>query len=317
LQERKKLGRGIEEISHYFLSSTAKEEIDHGRKRWISISSCGSVIQKCFLISNLSFEIAAQKKRVVIFDHGYLEKGIPLFMDPLKQEFTEKNGCRFYRIKQLPDGFGEILIITANHTFKIPNEQSETALGYIEKQVGAVDIVFVNNPSEIEISSRNGFKICKENIIITSPEKREMLKNYSLIKKICGIDQVSTIGLIVNRVKKVLQAVRVFRKMAAVSNKYLKKELLSYGFFYDDLIITRTILKGVPLGLSYPDARLRKCLCGISNIIINNKVNERAYNSRGFFDKTTSPTFRSGIIENNLSLEEVLEFAPPKEEKQF
>ena len=50
------------------------------------------------------------------------------------------------------------------------------------------------------------------------------------------------IGLIVNRVKTINHAKTAFDKMAVIVKKYLNILLYSYGFIYDDLIITRSIL---------------------------------------------------------------------------
>jgi len=311
VQEKKKLGRGIEEISHHFISSETKEKIQESKKsRSISICSYGSRMQKDFLISNLSSEITAKKKKVVIFNQDIQQQEISLFSKSLKHELSGKNGSRFYRVTGLPDGFGDILIVPSDHP-DANKDENITALDYIEKQWEGVDIIFVNNSSELTDAGQ--LRACRENIIITSPDEKEMMKNYSIIKKISEINNSFSIGIIINKVNKVSEAAKTFNKIAEITNKYLNKQLLSFGFFYDDLLITRSILEGSPLVLSYPDTKLRKCLHGISEIIIN----EGNYEQR-FFNKTNLHSFRTGIVENNLSLEETLEFGSSKgEEKQF
>ncbi|KKR30968.1 MAG: Site-determining protein [Candidatus Gottesmanbacteria bacterium GW2011_GWC2_39_8] len=321
MQEKKKLGRGIEEISHHFISSETKEKIEKSEKRRsISICTSGSTMQKDFLISNLSSEIAAKKKRVVIFNQDIQQQEISLFPKSLKHEFSEEDGNKFYRVNGLPEGFGDILIVTSNNGYSDgEKDKNITVLDNIEKQWGRVDIIFVNTPSELIAKDERWVRAYRENIIITSPEEKEMMRNYSIIKKICEINPYSLIGLVVNKVNKVSEAVRAFNKMAEITSKYLSKQLLSFGFFYDDLIIIRSILEGSALVLSYPDTKLQKCLRGISEIIVNEE-NNLPYNnnSNSFFDKTTISPFRTGIVENNLSLEEALEFGPSKgEERQF
>ena len=111
MKQEKKLGRGLEDFSHVFLSSrsekieslsTTNRDVDSEKEgvvtpvRAICIISDREVKERAFLTVNLALEIAKQGKRVLVFDADFSLPRLCMLMDiPARSSvlhFISKNG---------------------------------------------------------------------------------------------------------------------------------------------------------------------------------------------------------------------------------
>ncbi len=276
------LGRGLEEISHIFLSSepaaVSLEESKETRKVeqltadnpipvTPSIGIAGSADRQIglFALANLSIELARQGYRVLVVDD---DPGSPNVMRAMGLIDVENPGEMIlhnapmgvriaYRTPFLNDLALHSRLAPEGKAFSWPEryERFDFILAHLPQQHYEDLGPFLRRTS-----------LC---IAIGSTESEQMLQTYATIKGLHQAARQMNFGLIVHDTDGAVPPGEAFRKMAQNVRRFLHKDLVSYSFIRDDTGISESIEAGMPLSLRSPSSEIRRQLFSIAGLIID------------------------------------------------
>ena len=292
MKQMKKLGRGLEDFSHLFLSKPEKNEhltdANHnvvckreGVKpaRAICITSDKGIGERAFFAVNLALEIAKQGKKVLIFDADFSLPRLCMLMEVNASnsilQLINKNG----EGKSIVEGIDGVKLITLDvdiSDIRSLSESERTSLVKCLKNAEeeAEIILIVTSPGLIN-QMKALLKAVSEIIVVTPQQVAEMINAYGVIKTIFQFDEDAHVGIVSSRIDASDQAEAVFGKMQRIVKKFLDKPLYNYGYIPEDEEVSLTLKRRRPLALASPSSETMKCITKIAQSILEMNRNSR------------------------------------------
>ena len=313
MKQTKKLGRGLEDFSHLFLSSPAEAkkplpETSQGSleqkegvgapSRSICILSHRALDERAFLVINLALEIALQGKKVLVLDGDFSIPRLTMFM----QDFTATPLSHF--ITRNAQALGDVQETNGVKLISLDVDLSTlSALGQDERRRLMEGFNTLEEESDVILTVASpGFMhhmktlvwAVDEAMVITPQPLAEMINAYGLIKLIFQMRENARVGIVPSRVTNALQADVMFEKMKRVVEKFLHKPLYSYGFIHDDGEIVTAKKKRHPRSAQSP-SKVFTSVTDISRSIFDmDPGDDCAFDkdtmARGFAEKLFSPS---------------------------
>ncbi len=119
-----------------------------------------------------------------------------------------------------------------------------------------------------EQNTRNFKLLLRWLLVFSTPERRDLMNNYALIKRACANGSPSAVGVTFHGARSRAAAERAFCKLADVSHRHLDLELVSYGLLADELQIYRSIVSRRPVGLSNPQSVAARALQDVARLFL-------------------------------------------------
>jgi hypothetical protein len=138
----------------------------------------------------------------------------------------------------------------------------------------APGIVFVRLPPAWLPKAADAGALLGRVLLFTSPDSRDLLETYALVKRIVALAPVSTVGVTVHGVRSVREAREAFSRLAAASERHLFRALVSYGLIVDDLHVYRSILNRHAVGLAHPQAAASRSIGEVARLLLGDLVRE-------------------------------------------
>jgi hypothetical protein len=113
-------------------------------------------------------------------------------------------------------------------------------------------------------------------LLFTSPDRRDLLETYAMLKRVVSLSPTSTIGITVHGVRSMGEARRAFLRLAAVSERHLLRALVSYGLIVDDLQVYRSILNRHAVGLAHPGSAASRAIGEVAQLLLGDLVGSRS-----------------------------------------
>ena len=285
MKQMKKLGRGLEDFSHLFLSKPEKNEhltdANHnvvckgeGAKpaRAICITSDKGTGERAFFAVNLALEIVKQGKKVLVFDADFNLPRLCMLMgfsahNSILQLIT-KNGEE----KSIVEGIDGVKLITLDVDISDIQSLSESERTSLVKclknaEEEAEIILIVTSPGFIN-QMKALLKAVSEIIVVTPQQVAEMINAYGVIKTIFQFDEDAHVGIVSSRIDASDQAEAVFGKMQRIVKKFLDKPLYNYGYIPEDEEVSLSLKRRRPLALTSPSSETMKCIIKIAQSIL-------------------------------------------------
>lgn len=283
----KKLGRGLEDFSHLFLSSRAekseplssiKQDAVCERRdavtpaRVICITGDKKVGERAFLTVNLALEIAKQGKRVLVFDADFSLPRLCMLMDiPARSSvlhFISQNS----EDEIIGEGVNGVKLITfdvdISDLHSLGEKEKMSLVKCCRSAEEEADILLVTTSPTFIHQMRAVLKASGDVIVTTPQQVNEMINAYGIIKTIFQVNENACVGIVSSRVDLPDQAEAVFEKMQKVVKKFLDKPLYNYGYIPEDTEITLSLTRRKPLSLSSPSSETVRCIKKISQSIL-------------------------------------------------
>lgn len=111
-------------------------------------------------------------------------------------------------------------------------------------------------------------------LLFTSPDTRDLVETYALVKRVVSVAPGSTIGITVHGVRSVGEARGAFSRLAAASERHLFRALVSYGLIVDDLHVYRSILNRHAVGLAHPQAAASRSIGEVAQLLLGDLAEE-------------------------------------------
>lgn len=283
MNETKKLGRGLEDISHLFLSSmdknTPAEEIlfeDKERESATAKIATKSIcivgdsnlgFQDAFFVINLSLALSRLDFRVAVVD---IDEQLPYLNFFLNFNVNKSDVSKTdLLVKEGPLG---VKLIGLNRYFLengFDSEHKEGMIGQLGRIETEVDIILIS-ASQKSLSNIRNFlkKSISDFLMLVPPDKDKMLHFYKVIKKIYLEDSLAKVGIVVINSDSMYEIDAVYDKISHVVKKFLDVELFMYGFLFK---IKQGIESKNIVGYSF-DSDQNDCISNIAEILVDRIV---------------------------------------------
>lgn len=267
IQREKSLNKGLEEISHYFISAPLSEERKRGavadpfrpetapgkRKRILPVLSTCSDIPTSFFTCHLGLAIARSGRDVFVID---IEK---------RQPNVESQ----FGLKPVALGLSDILYPSENKLFRnveprlrvldirldlgaLPSPQRERDKKLVEmlsREEKLSEWVLINLPrsgamvlQNLEWASR-----IRELVIFMDARSKNRVESYTFIKALFARMPELRIYLGVCDVSSAEEAKEIYNKMETGTERFLGKSLVSVGYILKDPVISQSVYEQIPL----------------------------------------------------------------------
>lgn len=239
MDKGKKLGRGLEDISHLFLSSAPADplkhtvpdaspaSIDSEAPLVFGIFCCLSLKIKSFFLCNLSLEIAKYNQTVSVIDFGLTYPSVRYLMGnlvDLQDDFPTTNTHHLdFKAESIKlYGFSKITIFSLG----VPQEQiiskNITEKIFADERIQKSHIVLVNSPGDPDnLILPKPFSHLQKSMFIMDSQIQSLLETYSRIKKLSPFCQKHLIGTIVQEGKDLFLSRQHMEKLVKIAPKYI------------------------------------------------------------------------------------------------
>jgi len=276
-QRRKKLGCGLSEISHVFLSGAEKRgnptEPEHDPEFWtpdvdiLSVTSGEGVRGKTFLAANLAFGLSLEGYRLAILN-----------ADPRRPDILDVTGAG--RAEGSPDtmkscpAFGGILEadLVGN-----PGNGPGAAIAFgslfevIDRLATRVQRVIVDTSPQAK-PGLSVWKYARLVLVVTEPSSEGMKSSYVTIKRVHSVSPGVRMGLVVNLAGDRNEGEKCYRKLSNVCRRFLKTNLRNYGYIVPSEAVEDACERAVPLAREYPGSRITRCIDYIVRLIVMDQL---------------------------------------------
>lgn len=238
----------------------------------VSVSSAKGGVGKTSLVVNVSYFLSQIGKKVLILDAdlGLSNVDVMLGLTPKK---TIKDVLHY------GTSLNEILIRLTDYLHIIPassgvhelqsleSQEKLTIKGMLEELLPFYDMVFIDNSAGIADNVIYFNLTAQVKLIIITPEITSLVDAYSLIKILALQHNIRKFYLVINQVKDLNEAKKVFKHMTAVSEKFLGPISFTFlGHIPKDDAVHKAICKQKPVIELYPKSQASK---GFSEIGYN------------------------------------------------
>ena len=287
MKRAKRLGRGLEDFSHLFLSSRSeksgnlngiRQDVVSGKEgagtpaRAICITSDRRIGERAFLAVNLALEMAKQGKKVLVFDADFSLPRLFMLMEvPVRNsilDFISQNGEKEI-IAESVDGVRLITLDVDISGLSFLSESEKTYLMRCFKNAEEeAEIMLITTSPGLMQHTKAIFKAISEIIVITPQQLAEMINAYGVIKTIFQINKDAHVGIVSSRISAPDQPEAVFEKMQRIVRKFLRKPLYNYGYIPEDKEISLSMARRKPLSSTSPSSKTIECISRISQSVL-------------------------------------------------
>jgi MinD-like ATPase involved in chromosome partitioning or flagellar assembly len=278
----KRLGRGLEEISHIFLSSepvpVSSKESKETRKierppvknpppviPTIGITGGVNTQIGIFVLANIAIELARQGYRVLVIDDdpgtANVTRSMGLVDVENPNEIIFHNAPMGVRIAYRTPFLNDLAL----HG-QLSREEKVTTW---PERYQRFDFILAHLPQRHYGDFGPFLRHTTLCIAIGPTEPEEMLSTYAAIKALHQAARQMNFGLIVHTAEEGNPPREAFLKMARNVRHFLHKDLVSYSFIRDEAMIAESMAAGMPLSLQSPSSEVRRQLFSIAGLIID------------------------------------------------
>jgi flagellar biosynthesis protein FlhG len=287
----KRLGKGLEEVSHLFLSAEEKGET-HSKHRSqpapqipegseglfpgvVAITGDHRSLEKSFLVSNLAIELARRGRQVRVVDADLSFPDQPFLWglrptDSVARLATaEEDYQELDVVLQGPLGVKLLsLDIDFSQLLTLPKLARQRLLAGLMAFEADAQLMLVDTPMTLSSNSRLIFQLAHQIVVLAPSDALGMIDGYAVIKWILTIRPTAPVGLVVYNIRMVAEAQAIANTMSQAVSKFLDSNIANLGFLYADLNIAKSIAQRKPLVLSALTSRVAKNLRGIADKIL-------------------------------------------------
>jgi flagellar biosynthesis protein FlhG len=277
---RRKLGRGLSEVSHIFLSgaeprlpsgdaeceSGALEEAQQEPSTWlpdatyISITSGERVKGKSFVSANLAFSLRARGYRVTLLN---ADSDQP---DVLALTECAEGGVLGDSLLT-NEAFGELPVVTIYGGKRNPGDSGLDIMEPLAA-AGRESRLVIADTSPLADTSYTIWRHSSLVVVLTDPYMDGMRSSYVAVKRIHAAAPGVRIGLVVNNASSHAEGGQCFRKISGVSRDFLKINLRNYGIIMRDQAAKQAGERKVPLLGAFPESKASECVESIARLIL-------------------------------------------------
>jgi flagellar biosynthesis protein FlhG len=303
MERNKKLGRGLQDFSHLFLSRKADSSVEKdpdkitkgqhdevGTKNpyAIAISCSNRSIANAFLTYNLCVDFMQRGHQVMVINADLsissinllnaLEKGTTCGQPDYTNDSIRKANSHGAKVMTLD------MDVTVLHS---PwHQEKNFFLSELRSIAKQSDIILVNTSIGFSANAKAIFKTADVVLLVSSIEPARLIETYRIAKTIIKISKTAPIGIVILGSQE--EALKGFEKINTVTNQFLGRGLAFYGHIPFDPEIAKSVIHKVPFIKMKPDCPATRCFRGINEKLTQTKSEQNeqhAAQENSFVDK--------------------------------
>ncbi len=260
-----------------------------GMSRVIAVTSGKGGVGKTTLTINLAIALAAQKKRVFIFDADLGTANIEVLLNlSAKYNITHLLAGEKTLLDIAVPAPGDIAVIPGSSGLQSLTEMTEAQFSRLIASLnhldGLADIILVDTGAGISRAVSNFLQAADETLVVTTPEPHAITDAYAIMKVMHGLACQTKQMLVVNRAENKAEADIAANRLSGVVNRYLGREIDYIGYIPDDPLVSRSLKQQHPFLLSAPQSGPARNVCAIAARLLDSPAPPPAGIS-GFFTK--------------------------------
>lgn len=275
----------IESTQSKVAASSAKDVT-----RVIAITSGKGGVGKTTVSVNLAISMARMGKKVLLMDGdlGLANVNVLLGIIPEHNIYEVIRGKKRIQDIVVRTNYGIDLIAGANGITQLANLTDDQRDNFVRgfEELKGYDILIIDTGAGVGSNVVGLVKPADEVLIVTTPEPTAITDAYGMIKSIVVNRQDKRIKLLVNRVESAVEAKRVSDRLINISSQFLKAEVESLGFIFEEEIVQKSIRNQRPYVVVYPGSKSSACVQHIAMRLLNLDQDEQGNAGiGGFFQK--------------------------------
>lgn len=241
--------------------------------RIIAMTSGKGGVGKSTLSVNLAISMAKMGKKVLLFDGdlGLANINVLMGIIPEHNIYEVMKGKKKLKDIIVSTSFGIDIIAGANGISQLANIDETQRNTFMDQLVGleGYDIMMIDTGAGVGANVIGLVLPADEIVVVTTPEPTAITDAYGMIKSIVVNSADKNINLIVNRVPSAVEAKRVADRLTSISSQFLKTDVKSVGFVFEESLVQKSIRSQRPHVSLYPGSRSSACMNHIAARILN------------------------------------------------
>ncbi|KPL17110.1 MAG: hypothetical protein AMJ92_12080 [candidate division Zixibacteria bacterium SM23_81] len=306
MKNHKRLGKGLEDISHLFLSTdekqrTSSQELpapsppvkkntEHHFPRVVAVTGDHRSLEKSFLVSNLAIELARRGHQVRVLDADLNFPDQPFLWGLRPGEsmaywaMAQENAQESQVVLQGPYGSRLLCLdIDFSKLSALPETIRRRLLARLMAFEADAQVMLVDVSASLNSNSRLILQMAHQIVVLVPSDHLGMIDAYAAIKRILGLRPNALVGMVAYNIRMVAEAEAVTNRMTQVVRKFLNSDITNLGFLFADLNIVKSISQRKPLALSSIRSKAATCLSLIAERIMAQEETGAQTGSSSFF----------------------------------
>ncbi|HCL57638.1 MAG TPA: ATP-binding protein [Spirochaetia bacterium] len=252
--------------------------------RVITVASGKGGVGKTNISVNLAIAYSQLGKKVLLMDAdlGLANVNILLGIIPKYTIYDVIKGTRSIHEVIIPYKENIFLVPGASGFYQLAELREDQKKMLVENlsELDDFDVIIIDAGAGISDNVLRFVAASEEVIVVTTPEPTAITDAYGIIKAITAHDLHNTLKLVVNIVSDVMQAKKVYQKLAKVCHQFLGVMVENLGFIYEDQAVRKAVSLQKPLVLSFPDSKATQ---SIEHIVLRlEKMDHLVSEKKGF-----------------------------------
>jgi hypothetical protein len=251
MKERPKLGRGLQDVSRFFLTGAPQQEPDqaqampvHVGNKSICVCCPASELVQASFVANIALELARHRFCVLIKDFSLTQEArLSTLMHTVLSEGERTTDKALVKLYGLPD-----IIIQDNGRQGLTEEQKPPgpdACPVVDED--SAGFILVNPSASLNFIQEE--KPCEEYVVITRTDERSLLQCYAYIKVIHERSFTSKVHVVFDDADEGSNNDAVFKKLSRFIHDHLGYIIDFLGSLVRDEHFERSITNQRPLVL--------------------------------------------------------------------
>lgn len=266
------------------------EQLNQKKTKFISVTSGKGGVGKSNFSLNFSLALQRLGKNVLVIDADIGMANIDVLMGTSSRYnlyHLIKNEKTIWDIINIgPEGLhyiagGSGLL----DLIRLSDEQIKSFGAEILKLQGQYDYIIFDTGAGLSKETAQFITASDEAIVVTTPEPTSITDAYALIKMVNSIDSNVKFKVVVNRSGDRAEGERTANNIASATKRFLDIELPSIGYIYDDLHVSKSVKKQVPLLMLFPDCEAARSIKQIAQMYLELPVESTSSGIKGFLHK--------------------------------
>jgi hypothetical protein len=261
MKDRPKLGRGLSDVSNYFLSHTHEKNEEPGDafsagKVVSSVGVChpgSDLIQAC-LMANFALETAKRRHPVMIKDFSVSDEAR---VSSLMQSILSLDESTPGKVQVRLYGLPEITITEGGEDYGSP-EDTDNKYRLVNMR-GSLDFIL----------EREG---CSDYIFITKTDEKSLLRTYAFIKIVCSKGNESKFHIVFEDGPAQEDGGPIYRRFAGFIGLHVGCQIDYLGGFMQDEQLLGSIKEAKPIVLSPRPSEARDSITRICSRFLDNAM---------------------------------------------
>jgi len=270
MKERPKLGRGLQDVSRFFLTGALQAETDkaqalsvHAGNRSICVCCPATPLIQASFAANIALELARHRFPVIMRDFSLIEEvRLSTLMNAVLCQDERTTDKVFVKLYGLPE------IVIQDNGFKVPTEEIEIQGSDARPLVDedSAGFILVSPPASLDFIREE--KPCDEYVLITRTEERSLLQCYGYIKVIHECSFSGRVRVVFDDADARSDNDAVFKRLSRFVHDHLGFTIDYLGILLRDEHFERSITDQRPLVLLNGASATKDALAGICSRLL-------------------------------------------------